>query len=75
MLPFLKNKQEGSMSGPVDPVVREPDEGSLDMLDAVVDDLMSGLKSGNRDLVKGAIEALCEHVMSMDQQQDEGMIE
>lgn len=26
MLPFLKNKQEGSVSGPVDTVKREPDE-------------------------------------------------
>ena len=41
MLPFLKNKQEGAMSEPVEIIERESDEGpdSFDMLDAVVEDM------------------------------------
>ena len=42
MLPFLTNKQEGSVSAPVESVKRKPDEESdqeVDMLESVIKEL------------------------------------
>lgn len=75
MLPFLKSKKEGSMSGPVDVIEREPDEGSeeLDVLDAVVDDMMDALHNKDKSLLKSALEALCEYIREEDEKQDESL--
>lgn len=35
MLPFLKNKMEGSVSMPADSIKREPDEGKEESLDSL----------------------------------------
>lgn len=73
MLPFLKNKHEGSMSGPVEIIEREPDEGSesFEMLDAIVEDMIEAMHSKNKGLLKSALEALCEHIQDIDEKQDE----
>jgi hypothetical protein len=73
MLPFLKNKQEGSISGPVEVIEREPDEGSesFGMLDAVVDDMLDALGKRDKKLLKSALEALCEYIREEDITQDE----
>lgn len=73
MLPFLKNKHEGSMSAPVEIIEREPDEGSesFEMLDAIVDDVMEAMHSKNKGLLKSALEALLEHIQDKDEEQDE----
>lgn len=73
MLPFLKNKQEGAVAGPVEIEVRDHDE-SFDMLDAVVSDLMAGLENKDKNMVKSALQSLCEHMKDEDQQQDEGLL-
>lgn len=76
MLPFLKNKQEGGVSMPVDTIEREPDEGSdYDMLDAVAEDLLSAIEKKDKALLKSALSALCDHMQSMDSQQDQSMME
>jgi hypothetical protein len=73
MLPFLKNKQEGSMAGPVETIEREPDEGSdsFGMMDAIAEDILDAIASKNKASLKSALEALCEHIQDMDEEQDE----
>lgn len=73
MLPFLKDRHEGSMSSPVESIKREPDEGSesFEMLDAVVDDMLEAVKKNDKRLLKGALEALIEHIQSADEIQDQ----
>ena len=75
MLPFLKNKKEGAMSGPVEVIEREPDEGaeSFEMLDAVAEDLLMGIEKKDKNLLKSALEALVEHIQAADEEQDEKM--
>lgn len=69
MLPFLKNRQEGSVSGEVETKERAHDE-DFDMLGAVADDLLDAFKAGDRRLLRDALEALVEHVRDMDIAQD-----
>jgi len=47
MLPFLKRKQEGSMSADDDHVLRKPDEGSeeYDTMHAVAEDLLKAIEA------------------------------
>lgn len=73
MLPFLKNKKEGSVSAPIEIIEREPDEGaeSFEMLDAVVDDMLEAIHSKDKGLLKSALEALIEHIQDIDAVQDE----
>ena len=53
-LPFLKLKQEGSSSEPVETAHRKPDEMPYDMLDAVVEDMLRSFHSQNKDMLKSA---------------------
>lgn len=72
MLPFLKDRHEGSVSEPVESIKREPDEGdSFEMLDAIVDDLLDAIHKKDKKLLKGALEALIEHIQEQDEYQDE----
>ncbi len=75
MLPFLKNKQEGGMSAPVDTIERTPDDDTpaFDALDAVADDLLAAFESKDKGLLKSALEALVEHIQDQDAEQDQGM--
>lgn len=59
MLPFLKNKQEGSMSGPVEPIKREHDE-DYDMLESAAEDLISAVHSKDVKAVASALKAAFE---------------
>lgn len=75
MLPFLKNKEAGS-TAPVETIEREPDEGSeYDTLDAVAEDFLAAVASKDKALLKSALSALCDHMQSMDSQQDQSMME
>lgn len=50
MLPFLRNKQDGSASGPIESVEREPDEGkeeSFDSLESAMGELHEALNAKN----------------------------
>lgn len=72
MIPFLKNKKEGSVSLPADVIERDPDDGSeaYEMLDAVAEDLLDAIEKKDRGLLKSALEALCEHIKDQDEIQD-----
>lgn len=61
MLPFLKLKQEGSSSAPVEHVRREPDdESDYDMLESAAEDLISAVHSKNVKAVCSALRAAFE---------------
>lgn len=80
MLPFLKDRHEGgSMSGPVDSIKRDSDteekEESFGMLDAIVEDMIDAFQKKDKKLLKGALEALIEHIQDQDQIQDKEEIE
>lgn len=73
MLPFLKNREEGGMSGPVETIEREPDDGEgYDMLDAVAEDMLAALAAKDKGMLKSALSSLVEHIKSEDAQQDQG---
>lgn len=58
MLPFLKLKQEGSSSMPVEHIKRESDEGSdYDMLESAAEDLISAIHSKDVKAVCSALRA------------------
>jgi hypothetical protein len=72
MIPFLK-KKEAAMSGPVEVMEREPDEGkeeSFEMLDAICQDMMDAFHKKDHKLLKSALEALVEHIQDVDASQD-----
>lgn len=72
-IPFLKRRDEASMIGDEDePIRRKSDNpGDYEMLDAVCDDMMESIEKGDRAMLKSALEALVEHIMSLDEEQDE----
>ena len=71
MLPFLKERHEGGTSGPVDSIKRDHDEGAdYDMLDAIVEDLLEGIHSKDKLLLRGALESLITHIQDLDESQD-----
>lgn len=58
MLPFLKLKQEGSDSSPVEHIKRESDDGSdYDMLESAAEDLISAIHSKDVKAVCSALRA------------------
>lgn len=73
MLPFLKNKDDAAVSGPVEVQERDHDEG-FDMLDAVAEDLLMAIEKKDKGLLKSALSSLCEHLKDMDEQQDQSMM-
>lgn len=64
MLPFLKKAHDASVSAPVEPIKREPDEGAeYDSLHSAAQDLISAVKAGDVAGVADALRAaheLCE---------------
>lgn len=73
MLPFLKDRNEGGASGPVESLRRETDEDKLEdygMVDAIAEDLLEAIKKGDKRLCKEALEALIEHIKEEDEIQD-----
>lgn len=70
-LPFLKNQKEGGAAGPVETVTRTPDdEGDMDLLDAVAEDLLAAVKAGDKALLKSALESFIAHIQTQDEAQD-----
>lgn len=72
MLPFLKDRHEGSASAPVDESIkREPDnEEDYGMVDAIADDMIEALQKKDKSLLKDALNALIEHIRYEDELQD-----
>jgi hypothetical protein len=64
MLPFLKHKQEGSVSEDDDPVKRKPDESTptdeYDMLESAAEDMISAIHSRDVKVVCSALRAAFE---------------
>lgn len=77
MLPFLKDRQEGGMSGPAEVIKRSSDEmdESFSMLDAIVEDMLEAFNRKDKKLLKGALEALVEHIQEEDEYQDQEQLE
>lgn len=75
MLPFLKNRQEGSASGNAedDPIERKHDD-DYDMLDAVAQDVLAAIAKKDVAMLKAALQSLCEHIQDQDIQQDQSMM-
>lgn len=71
-LPFLKNQKEGSMSSEVESEVKD-----FGALDAVVDDLESGMgiKFKDKALLKSALESLVEFLKIEDEEQDQQLLD
>lgn len=56
MLPFLRNKQDASASGPIESVERKPDEGAeYDSMESAAEDLCNAIHAKD---YKGAAAAL-----------------
>ncbi len=72
MIPFLKKRNEGSASGPVETIEREPDDGAADFgtLDAVAEDMLMALQNGDAAMLKEALSSLVAHIQSADAEQD-----
>lgn len=65
MLPFLKHKQEGSMSEENDPIKRgSDDESEYDMLESAAEDLISAVHSKDVKAVCSALRAAFEMMES-----------
>ena len=59
MLPFLKRDKEASVSGPIETIEREPDEGAeeYDSMHAAAEDLIAAIHSKNVAAVAEALRA------------------
>ena len=69
MLPFMRSQRpSAAMSAPV-----QFDE--YDMLDAVADDLMEAVEMRDKSKLREALEALCQHIMTIDETQDQELME
>lgn len=74
MLPFLKNREEGAQSGPIEKLERKPDQGDdYDMLDAVAEDLLAAIAAKDKGLLKSALASLVDHIQMTDLAQDQEM--
>ena len=73
MLPFLKNRTEGSASDAIDTLERTPDDGDADFgaLDAVAEDILMAIEKKDVTILKEALSALVAHIQDMDTAQDE----
>ena len=71
MLPFLKQNQDAGGNGEDDHVKRAPDSTEYGTLDAVADDMMEAVKSGDSARLKSALESLVDHIQGLDMKQDE----
>ncbi len=70
-LPFLKNR-DGGVSGPVETIERDHDEG-FDMLDAIAGDMIEAVKAGDKSMLKDALGAFVDHIQNQDSEQDATM--
>jgi hypothetical protein len=77
MLPFLKNKQEGGASAPIEAIERKPDDESAEygMVDAIAEDMLEAFQKKDKRLLKSALEALCEYIQEIDEISDEEELE
>ncbi len=70
--PFMK-KKEGSMSMPADHIRMggsEDEDYEYEMLDAVAEDFLIAIERKDKRMLKSALQSLCDHIMSIDEEQD-----
>lgn len=69
-LPFLKDK-EGGAAATSEAVRRSPDDkGDMGLLDACAQDILTAIERKDVGMLKGALEALVEHIQDLDYEQD-----
>lgn len=69
MLPWKKHQDDGVGVGPSE-TKKVSDDGELDMLSAVADDLLAAIEKKDRSLLKEALGALVDHIQYLDYEQD-----
>jgi len=70
-VPFRKHQDDGVGVGQSPPVQRKSDHGlGLDMLGAVAKDLLHAVKMNDETALKSVLEALVDHIMTIDEEQD-----
>ena len=76
MMPFLRRSEEALGDGEDESMRRKPDgdKKSYDLLDAVCEDFMSALQNHNKNLLRQALGALCDHIAAQDSKQDQLII-
>jgi hypothetical protein len=77
--PFQKHK-ETSVSVPSDHIRMGKDKDEeqdyeFDMLDAVAEDMLSAVERKDKRMLKAALQSLCDHLMMIDEDQDEKLME
>lgn len=72
MIPFLKNKQEPAISGPVDEIkTRKSDEDAeFDLINVIAEDIMESIDRRNVRGLKECLQALIDHIKYEDEIQD-----
>jgi hypothetical protein len=74
MTPFLKKKQEASVSmAPETITLSDEGEKPFELLDAIVEDMIEAVHKKDKGLLKGALEALMDHMKEEDEVQDMAM--
>lgn len=73
MLPFLKKKEGSAAMGEDEPTQKRmgEDEEEYGMLDAIAEDMLDAMSKKDKDLMKSALEALCDYVRQEDEEQDQ----
>ena len=71
-MPFKKNQDDGLGMGPIEIKERDHDE-DFSMLDAVAQDLLSAVEKKDTKLLKEALASLCQHIQTLDEQQDQSL--
>lgn len=72
-LPFLKHKQEGSQSTPVESLDRKPDEAKepeMDFIAVLAEEMIEAIDKKDAAYLKDCLEAFAEHLRHMDEAQD-----
>lgn len=72
MIPFLKHKNEGSVSAPVESIERKPDDGAeYDVLESAAEDLCMAIEAKDYKAAAAALRAAFELLESEPHQEGE----
>lgn len=75
MLPFLKRREGGAASAPVEVKERKPDDEMYDMLDAIAEDILVAVEKKNKTMLKMALESFVDHIQAIDAEMDKELME
>jgi hypothetical protein len=72
MHPLRRKADEGVGSEPPEALRRESDKpDDFGILDAVAEDLLLAIENKDKGRLKAALESLCDHIATKDEQQDQ----